>query len=258
MVSLELKGKLFGEKMNETMRKIFLILIFITGCDLIDNDVPIKSPLIVLTFDDGHKSIYELAFPLMKQYNYPGVNFVPTGWINAPDMMTLDELYEMETAGWETGGHTVTHANLTTIPIDSARMEISKNYQQLIDFGLKHRCFALPAGHSNSEIDKIIKKYFDIIRTSYNEHYSFPLNKDRLGYYQVQDNDDENSLLLRVNHGITEEECLIIFGFHQFTVDKPTFICMMNSAVFLKFLEGLKKRNLEVLTLSEAVDRLTK
>jgi hypothetical protein len=79
-----------------------------------------------------------------------------------------------------------------------------------------------------------------------------------LGYYQVQDNDDENSLLMRVNHGLAEGECLIIFGFHRFTVGEPTFICMMNISIFQNFLEGLKNRNLEVVTLSEAVDRLCK
>ena len=239
------------------MRKYFLIFLFITGCDFIDTDVSIKSPLIVLTFDDGHKSIYDLAFPLMQQYQYPGVNFIPTGWINIPGVITLDEVHELESAGWETGGHTVTHANLTTIPIDSARSEIRKNYEQLVEFGLTHRCFALPAGHSNPEIDVIIKDYFDIIRTSYNERYNFPLNKDRLGYYQVQDNDDENTLLMRVTHGIAEGECMIIFGFHQFTVNEPTFITMIKISVFQNFLEGLKKRNLEVTTLSQAIDRLS-
>ena len=238
------------------MRKLFLISLLFAGCDLINNDVPDRAPLIVLCFDDGHESIYQLAFPLMQQYQYPGVNFIPTGWINKPGVINLDEIRELENAGWETGGHTVTHANLTTIPLDSARSEILKNYEQLVELGLTRRCFALPAGHSNPEIDIIIKEYFDIIRTSYNERYNFPLNKDRLGYYQVQDNDDENSLLLRVNHGIAEGECLIIFGFHQFTINKPTFICMINTTTFQKFLEGLKKRNLEVVTLSQAVDRL--
>ena len=240
------------------MRKLFLILLLFAGCDLINNDVPGRAPLIVLCFDDGHKSIYELAFPLMQQYQYPGVNFIPTGLINKPRVINLEEIRELENAGWETGGHTVTHANLTTIPLDSARSEIRKNYEKLVELGLTHRCFALPAGHSNPEIDIIIKEYFDIIRTSYNERYNFPLNKDRLGYYQVQDNDDENSLLLRINHGIAEGECLIIFGFHQFTVNEPTFICMMKISIFQNFLEGLKNRNLKVVTLSEAVDRLCK
>jgi len=238
------------------MRRWLCLILILTGCGLVSNDDTIRSTLIVLTFDDGDKSIFELAFPAMQKYDYPGVNFIPTGWINKQDWLTLEQVSKLEDAGWETGGHSVTHANLTTISIDSARSEIRRNYEQLVAFGLKHRCFALPAGHSNPETNRIIKEYFSIIRTSQNERYSFPLNLDRLGYYQVQNNDDATSLLMRVAHGINEGECLIIFGFHLFTVGEANFITKIQLSVFKEFLEGIKKRNLKVVTLSEAVDRL--
>jgi peptidoglycan/xylan/chitin deacetylase (PgdA/CDA1 family) len=216
----------------------------------------VNSTLIVLTFDDGHSSIYELAFPIMQEYGYPGVDFIPTGWIGKKELMTLDQVRSLENAGWETGGHTVNHANLTTIPIDSARSEIQRNYEQLIVYGLKHRCFALPSGHSNEKTTAIIKEYFDIIRTSQNERYSYPLNLDRLGYYQVQKNDDANSLLMRVAHGINQGECLVIFGFHQFTLGEENIITKIHLSKFIEFIEGINKRNLRVVTLSEAVDLL--
>ncbi|MFQ5797742.1 MAG: hypothetical protein ACE5H0_03495 [Bacteroidota bacterium] len=41
-----------------------------------DNDF--TSPLIVLRFDDGHASIYQLAFPATQRYGYPGMNFIPS------------------------------------------------------------------------------------------------------------------------------------------------------------------------------------
>jgi peptidoglycan/xylan/chitin deacetylase (PgdA/CDA1 family) len=194
----------------------------------------------------------------MQKYGYPGVNFIPSGFINQLEFLTLDEVREMEQQGWETGGHSVTHANLTTISIDSARSEIRLNYEQLVGYGLMHRSFALPAGHSNEEIDAIILEYFDIIRTSHNERYRFPLNIKKLGYYQSEDNDNANSLLLRVTHGINEGESIIIFGFHLFTEGEPTFITMLRMSAFRGLLSGIKERNLEVLTLSEAIDRLVK
>lgn len=238
------------------MYKWISILLILAGCDIVNNDNTINSPLIVLTFDDGHSSIYELAFPLMQKYNYAGVDFIPTGWIDKKNHMTLEQVRTLENAGWETGGHTVNHANLTTIPIDSARWEISTNYKHLVDLKLKHRCFALPAGHSNDETTSIIKEYFDIIRTSQNERYSYPLNLDRLGYYQVQNNDDANSLMMRITHGIIQGECMIIFGFHRFTLGEEDFITKIHISKFEEFLERINKRNLIVVTLSEAVDRL--
>jgi peptidoglycan/xylan/chitin deacetylase (PgdA/CDA1 family) len=240
--------------------KIFstIFLLILAGCNVGESEFAPDSPLIILTFDDGHRSILDLAFPEMQKYGYPGVSFIPSGWINGPDFLTLDEVREMEQQGWETGGHSVTHANLTTIPVDSARSEIRLNYEHLVGYGLMHKSFALPAGHSNSEIDEIILEYFDIIRTSHNERYRYPLNITKLGYYQAEDNDDANSLLLRIAHGINEGESMIIFGFHQFTEGEPTFITMLRMSAFRGLLNGIKERNLEVLTLSAAVDRLIK
>ena len=196
------------------MRKIyyyFFLMLILFNCKMPNDIDTVNSPLIVLTFDDGDKSIYDLAFPVLQKYGYPGVNFMPTGYIDKwGTMMTLNQVKDLESAGWETGGHTINHVNLTTIPIDSARKEIKGNYDYLVEHGLKHSCFALPAGHSNDSTTAIIKKYFEIIRTSQNERYSYPLNLDRLGYYQAQNNDDANSLLMRIAHGINQNECLII------------------------------------------------
>lgn len=238
------------------MKKFICVLLFLSSCDIVNNENGYNPVLIILTFDDGDKSIYELAFPIMKRYGYPGVNFIPSGLVNKPGMMTLEQLHILEKNGWETGGHTVTHANLTTISLDSANYEIQKNYEQLVEWGLKHNCFALPGGHSNPDVNRIIKKYFHIIRTSQNEKYTYPLNLDRLGYYQVQNNDDAKSLLLRISHGIVEGECLIIFGFHKFTEGGADFITEIHVSVFKEFIDEIKKRNLEVVTLSEAVERI--
>ena len=240
------------------MKKLLILLIVITGCNPVENNELGRPPLIVMTFDDGHKSIYELAFPLMKENQFAGVNFIPTGIIGQPTMMKLSEVVELEKYGWETGGHTVNHANLTTISLDSARYEIRNNYEQLKAWGLKHNCFALPAGHSNNETDKIIKDYFKIIRTSQNERYRYPLNLDRLGYYEVHKTDDIKSLLMRIDHGTIEGECLIILGFHRFCLNNPESVTEIEISTFQELLTEIKKRSLMVVTLTEAIERLKK
>lgn len=238
------------------MRYVLIFLFLASGCSFPEEKTDYQLPLIVLCFDDGSRSIYDLALPEMKKYNFPGVNYIPTGLIDQPGSLTLAQCREMEKLGWETGGHTVTHANLTTIPLDSARSEVCRNYSDLVQMGLKHRSFALPAGHANDEVLGVIKNWFPIVRTSQNYRYQSPLNLDRLGYFQVQDNDDVNSLMLRVSHGILEDECLIIFGFHSFTKNQSAFLTEINITVFTGFLEKIKQKKLEVVTLSDAVDRL--
>ena len=187
-------------EMGIALRILFLsLLILFVSCNPNSFESHSPKPLIVLTFDDCRQSIYTLAFQEMKLYGFPGVNYFPVAWLEISGYLTLKNLHEMEEYGWESGGHSYTHPDLTVISLDSAHAEIRKNYQFLIDNRLMHNSFALPAGRSNAEIDKVILKYFSIIRTSINERYHCPLDVQRLGYYQVENNDDVNSLLARIS-----------------------------------------------------------
>lgn len=60
----------------------------------------LPSKPVLLTFDDGYKSYYDIAFPLLRQYGFPSVVSLVTSWIDGrstPDytsaqFMTWDEL----------------------------------------------------------------------------------------------------------------------------------------------------------------------
>lgn len=69
---------------------------------------------IVITFDDGHQSVYENAFPVMQSYDFPGVFYIVANRINgSPDFVTAEQLKEMINAGWEVGSHGYSHLDLT-------------------------------------------------------------------------------------------------------------------------------------------------
>lgn len=74
--------------------------------------IPAKS--VVITMDDAYRSIYDVAYPLLKQYQYPATLFVYTDFIQATSIaMTWDQLREMKASGFEIGSHSITHADLT-------------------------------------------------------------------------------------------------------------------------------------------------
>jgi peptidoglycan/xylan/chitin deacetylase (PgdA/CDA1 family) len=68
---------------------------------------------IVITFDDGHLSVYENAFPVMQSHGFPGVTYVVARWLKAEDFTGVEELNEMMAAGWEVGSHSATHADIS-------------------------------------------------------------------------------------------------------------------------------------------------
>lgn len=133
-------------KMGIALRILFLsLLLLFESCNTNSLESYSAKPLIVLTFDDCRESIYSLAFQEMKLYGFPGVNYFPVSWLEISGYLTLKNLHEMEKAGWESGGHSITHPDLTVIQTDSAHSEIRKNYQFLVNNGLMHNSFALPA-----------------------------------------------------------------------------------------------------------------
>src|SRR6266850_5028863 len=77
--------------------------------------IPSKSA--ILTFDDGWKSQHEVAWPILKKFNYPVTLFIYTegirpGHFSGGESMSWDQLAEMRDAGIDIQGHTATHSDL--------------------------------------------------------------------------------------------------------------------------------------------------
>jgi peptidoglycan/xylan/chitin deacetylase (PgdA/CDA1 family) len=70
---------------------------------------------VVITFDDGHRSVYEVALPLIKQYHVPVTLFIyPSAISNshAPYAMSWEQLQELVGTGlFNVQSHTYWHPN---------------------------------------------------------------------------------------------------------------------------------------------------
>jgi len=68
---------------------------------------------IVITIDDGFKSTYTLAYPVLKKYNFPATLFLYTNFIEKNNYsLTWEEIREMTKNNIEIGSHTLSHCNL--------------------------------------------------------------------------------------------------------------------------------------------------
>ncbi len=52
----------------------------------------IKRPTALVTFDDGYRDNYELAFPILKSCKVPAVFFVPTDFVDRPSLPWWDRI----------------------------------------------------------------------------------------------------------------------------------------------------------------------
>jgi peptidoglycan/xylan/chitin deacetylase (PgdA/CDA1 family) len=74
--------------------------------------IPLRS--VVITIDDGYRSIYDIAYPLLKEYGFTATLFIYTDFIGSTSMAaSWDQLREMKAAGFEIESHSVTHSDLT-------------------------------------------------------------------------------------------------------------------------------------------------
>jgi peptidoglycan/xylan/chitin deacetylase (PgdA/CDA1 family) len=74
--------------------------------------LPKKSVLI--TMDDGYHSVYSVAYPILKKFDFTAIIFIYTDFVGvSSSAITWDQLREMKANGFTIGSHTIFHSDLT-------------------------------------------------------------------------------------------------------------------------------------------------
>ena len=81
--------------------------------DFLDYKTQIPRKSVVITIDDGWRSTYDIAFPILRKYGYVATLFVYTDLITGSDKtLDWDLIREMAKSGIDIQCHTKTHRNL--------------------------------------------------------------------------------------------------------------------------------------------------
>ncbi|GAP10186.1 predicted xylanase/chitin deacetylase [Bellilinea caldifistulae] len=136
----------------ETITPVQLAKVILKGGEL-----PAKP--VILTFDDGYRSIYDLAFPVLNHYGFEGVVYVITGCVGAPTYMNSEQITELFANGWEIGSHTVSHEDLVKNPSHVYdQIVVSKLYLEKL-LGTKELTLAYPYGKADENITRKAARY---------------------------------------------------------------------------------------------------
>jgi peptidoglycan/xylan/chitin deacetylase (PgdA/CDA1 family) len=121
-------------------------------------DLPEKP--VVITFDDGHMSVYDYAFPIMNEFGFPGVFYIVANRINnINDFVNVEQITDMVDAGWEIGSHGYTHLDITKNH-DSAAYEVGQSKLDLQSaLGVPINTFAYPFGEVNPFVAQKVSDY---------------------------------------------------------------------------------------------------
>lgn len=114
---------------------------------------------IVITFDDGEKSVISKAFPLMQDYGMVGTVFMTTDWIGRPGYLDEDDLSQLVSAGWNIGAHGVTHRLISDLDKTESEEELinSRNALESI-LGRPILDMSLPGGRNNRQVTSAVRR----------------------------------------------------------------------------------------------------
>jgi peptidoglycan/xylan/chitin deacetylase (PgdA/CDA1 family) len=131
-----------------------------------EKDMPEKS--VIITIDDGYKSVYEYAYPLLKKYGYSAVVYLYSVFFpGGKSALSVENVKEMMADGFEFGSHTYTHPYLTqrkNYPEDPEYLKMLRH--EIIDskkylekkLGAAVDTLAYPYGLYSTVITDIIKE----------------------------------------------------------------------------------------------------
>jgi peptidoglycan/xylan/chitin deacetylase (PgdA/CDA1 family) len=98
--------------------------------------LPKKSVLIAM--DDGYRSVYSIAYPILKKYGFTAIFFIYTDFVGvSSSAVTWDQLREMKANGFTIGSHTVSHSDLTTVKEGETELEFIARIEEEIQASKK-------------------------------------------------------------------------------------------------------------------------
>jgi peptidoglycan/xylan/chitin deacetylase (PgdA/CDA1 family) len=134
---------------------------------------------LAITFDDGYRSVYQVAFPTLRDHDMPATVFLTVGdpeeepWRGAGDssarlpsmegrpMLSWGEIREMQRGGLNFGGHTLTHPDLTRLSPSCIEREMVISKVVLEEtLGAPVAGFAYPFGRYNARSLQLARQHF--------------------------------------------------------------------------------------------------
>ena len=116
---------------------------------------------VLVTFDDGYRNVLSNAAPVLRRLGLTATAYVITGRTSGSDVsfLTWGMLKALERKGVEIGSHTVTHAELPSLPDSVALQELIRSRRSLEDhLGHPVQWFAYPAGRFDAHAVALVRQ----------------------------------------------------------------------------------------------------
>jgi peptidoglycan/xylan/chitin deacetylase (PgdA/CDA1 family) len=160
--------RIFEKQMRYLSENGYRVVTFKQLLNFLEYREALPQKAVIISIDDGYRSTYDIAYPILKKYGFKATLFIYTDFIGASrNALTWGQLKQMKADGFEIGSHTLSHSDLTRqkegedTPTYTSRIDkelrISK---QIIDkkLGQNTILLAFPFGRYNPSVLEISKR----------------------------------------------------------------------------------------------------
>lgn len=215
----------------------------------------VGGPIFSLTFDDGWKTTYQNALPIINNAGLKGSFYIITGRFDFPAYINETETLSIQSAGHEVTAHSQTHIDLVAASPENAKKEIEGSRSDLLSMGINPvNTFAYPFGsYSESVKDMVRQAGYTGARSSDTGFNNMNSDTYVLKTQSVELDTTYDMIKNWVDLNFTQKTWLILV-FHRIDDSKTDYSTTPD--IFKKTMDYLLVRNADVVTVSEGVNRI--
>ncbi|MGV8107203.1 MAG: polysaccharide deacetylase family protein [Nitrososphaerota archaeon] len=128
-----------------------------------------NNKVVVINFDDGRKTQFTLAKPILDKYGFKATFYVVCNYAdNKKGYMTWEEIETLDKEGHDIGSHSMRHVHLSNLTKKDIQYEIGNSKKCLQDHGIQATSFAYPFndGANVKKVTSMVSKYYELARTA--------------------------------------------------------------------------------------------
>jgi peptidoglycan/xylan/chitin deacetylase (PgdA/CDA1 family) len=149
---------------------LFVLIInsvWLIPLDTIFGEGTVDRKFVILTFDDGLKSQYSNAKPILDKYGFKATFYVVCNYIEkGKNHMTWDQIKSLHEDGQDIGSHSMNHDDLSEMSKKEIEFEVGVSKECLLDHGINPLSFAYPfnSGNEDENVVDIVARYYEYAR----------------------------------------------------------------------------------------------
>jgi len=120
---------------------------------------PLPPKPVVISFDDGYRSVAEAAWPHLQRRSWPAVLNLTVKNLHVSGGLSQYNVRRLLADGWELASHTLTHPDLPSLDARALTHEVSRSRVVFrAKFGVPVDFFCYPAGRYDARVIRAVRR----------------------------------------------------------------------------------------------------